>query len=383
MSLINQMLKDLEQRRAQLPPGDSLRGLHAAPGMAVPARRWPTVLLAMALTGSGFGVWLADALGPSVVSLPQANVPPLAAPTATATPAMVAVAPPAAAAAPAAESARADAGNAAEYAGNVDSAWDREWLADMNTAVSVAALEEQRADNANTREPPAEVPPKATTPEKPLPPPPTSPSTSVAAATTGSMHKTPHNAAPQTQADQQYATAVGALRMGDHRSAETALRGALTTLPGHGAATQALTALLLQQGRRSEADSALAEALAAHPQQPALIMLRARLLAESGQDRAAVGLLQTRDDAESLALLGALQQRLGADAAAARAYRRALANAPQQGAWWLGLAISLERSQQSAAALEAYRRALADARLDAQVNRYVRARIAALSSGEG
>lgn len=392
MSLVNQMLKDLEQRRAQLAPGDSLRGLHAAPDAASPKRRWPMVLLIAALAGSGFGVWLAQSsapLLPSGTPLPQTHMPPVAAQTpqpdaAASAPiepatAVIAAAPP--------KTAPADDSNAAEYAGDPDAAhdaaWDREWLADMNEAVSVAALEEHPAEDASAAPPPAEPPKVRTAPEKPAPKPATTPNTALAAAATGSMHKTPRAEDPQTRAGQHYAAAVTALRNGDTRAAETALRDALSTLPGHGTAAQALTALLLQQGRRSEAETILTDALEAKPQQPALITLRARLLAESGRDREAADLLKTRDDAESLALLGALHQRLGDDVAAAQAYRRALANAPKQGAWWLGLAISLERAQQPKAALEAYRRALADTRLDAQVNDYVRARIAALDSDRG
>lgn len=384
MSLVNQMLKDLEQRRAQLPPGDSLRGLHAAPSAAATARRWPTVLLVTALAGSGFGVWLAQSsatLLPNTSPLPQANMPPMAAQTVA--PA-VAAPPTAVVTAAATEVTPALDGNAAEYTGDIDAEWDREWLADMNTAVSVAALEEHLAEDASATPAPVEPPPKVkTAPDKPAPKPTAPPNTALAEAATGSMHKTPRTADAQTQAGQHYESAVAALRNGDPAGAESALHDALAALPGHDASTQALTAMLMQQGRRSEAETVLADALEANPRQPALITLRARLLAESGRDREAVALLQGRDDAESLAMLGALQQRLGNDAAAALAYRRALANAPQQGAWWLGLAISLERSQQSAAALEAYRRALADARLDAQVNSYVRARIAALSSDQG
>lgn len=393
MSLINQMLKDLEQRRAQLPSGDSLRGLHAAPNAAAPASRWPTALLVAALAGSGFGMWLAQSsatLLQDSAPLPQTHMPPVAAQTGEPDPATSArretVSTAVAAAAPA-EVAPAEAGSTAEYSGDpavdADTEWDREWLASMSAAVSVAALEEHPADDPGATPPPAEPPKVKTAPEKPAPKPTTTPNTALADAATGSMHKTPRAEDPQTRAGQQYAAAVTALRNGDTRAAENALRDALVALPGHGAAAQALTALMLQQGRRSEAESVMAAALAANPRQPALITLRARLLAENGHDHEAVGLLKSRDDAESLALLGALHQRLGDDVAAAQAYRRALANAPQQGAWWLGLAISLERARQPKGALEAYRRALADTRLGAQVNDYVRARIAALGSDRG
>ncbi|MFN2309958.1 MAG: tetratricopeptide repeat protein, partial [Gammaproteobacteria bacterium] len=179
-----------------------------------------------------------------------------------------------------------------------------------------------------------------------------------------------------------YADALGAL--GDDASAaEAALRAALAAVPGHAEAAQTLATLLLRQGRQGEAEAVLRAALAVDAQQPALRALHARLLAERGDDRAAVALLQGTQDPEAQALLGALQQRLGDHAAAATAYRQALSAAPARGAWWLGLAISLEHDRQPAAALAAYRRALADAALADQITAYVRGRIAALDRGQG
>lgn len=369
MSLVNQMLKDLEQRRAHLPAGDSLRGLHAAPVPAAATRRWPLLMLTIALAGGGFGVWYAQ----STVTLPEPWIQaPLAAAPAPAAPEVPA------------PIARNNQDNAAEYTRAVDSRWDREWLADMNEAVSVASLEKRLGDEAPlaTDEPPATpAPSKAKNPDKPAPRPAGTATTALAAA--GSMHKTPRSIDAPATAARHYAAAVTLLRDGDRAGAEAALRDALTARPGDAAATHALAALLLQQGRRGEAEAVLAEALARQPGHTALTVLRARLLAEGGRDRAAAALLEHVKDAEAQALLGALQQRLGNDTAAAAAYQRALANAPREGAWWLGLAISLERSQQTAAALEAYRRALTDTRLNAQVNNYVRTRIAALDGGRG
>lgn len=389
MSLVNQMLKDLEQRRAHLPAGDSLRGLHAAPVPTAATRRWPLLMLTIALAGGGFGIWYAR----STITLPEpwVQAPLAAAPTPTAdTPATAkadaAIVPTSAPAAPEAPApiARNDQDNAAEYTRAVDSRWDREWLADMNEAVSVASLEEHLGNEAPlaTDEPPVTpAPSKAKNPDKPAPRPAGTATTALAAA--GSMHKTPRSVDAPTAAARHYATAVTLLRDGDRAGAEAALRDAIEARPGDAAATQALAALLLQQGRRGEAEAVLAEALARQPAHAALAVLRARLLAEGGRDREAAALLERVKDAEAQALLGALQQRLGNDAAAAAAYQRALTHAPREGAWWLGLAISLERSQQTAAALEAYRRALTDTRLNAQVNDYVRTRIAALGDGRG
>lgn len=354
MSLVNQMLKDLERRRAQLPPGDSLRGLHAA--ATPPVRRRPIMLIAGGLCGLGLWAAYSAATSPAPVET-AGRVIEIPAPTPR-------------------PAALADAGDVSDRPDEIDAVRDRTGPAEANTAVSVAALEEARetapAPRPQAGRPAAPTPAQAATAPEPAP-----------AAVTGVVHKTTRGPDPQTLATQHYTAALTRLRDGDQAGAETALHEALQAVPGHGDAARALAALFVQQGRGSEAEAVLADALAADPRQSALVTLRARLLAEAGRDREAAALLENRDDVESLALLGALQQRLGDDAAAARTYRRALARAPHQGAWWLGLAISLERTRESDAALEAYRRALADARLDAQVNAYVRARIAALGAGRG
>ena len=273
----------------------------------------------------------------------------------------------------------------------VDAEWDKTWEPRTAQAVSVAALEEAVPEDYVQLA--AETPPTPSTiePPAPKPAPPTTQTVltqavSNSARGTPSMHKTLREPSPTEHAAQRYADALTALRSGDTSRAETQLRAALDQVPAHTQAAETLAALLLQQGRAQDAEAILATAVAAAPQTPQLLILHARVLAEAGRDREAVALLQTPtliNDADSQALLGALQQRLGNDTQAADAYRQALTRAPQRGAWWLGLAISLERSQQPVAALEAYRRALADATLDTQVTGYVRGRIVALDDSQG
>ncbi|MBI5463263.1 MAG: tetratricopeptide repeat protein [Gammaproteobacteria bacterium] len=389
MSLVNQMLKDLEQRRAELPRGDSLRGLRAAPPSAEPQRNfWPTVLIAAALGGVGYGWWLTFAK-PGLE--PGLEAPPVAAANAAPTGWV-------------AENANTQPPSATE----IDAAWDKTWEPRTAEAVSVAALEESRVESRPEYADVAATEPAAPTPstiKQPAPQPtPTTTVTTVASAertsmggmspatspVTSSMHKTPRALSPTEQAAQDYAQALDALRSGDTARAEERLRAALDKVPGHAQAAETLSAILLQQHRGREAEDVLAEAIAAAPQAPRLLVLHARILVESGadsdRDAEAVALLQTptlSNDAEAQALLGALQQRRGNDAEAATAYRQALTRAPQRGTWWLGLAISLERSRQPAAALEAYRRALTDRALGDQVAGYVRGRIATLDNSPG
>lgn len=372
MSLVNRMLQDLEQRRAELPRGDSLRGLRAAPPAAQPRRNlWPTVLIAAALGGVAYGWWLTFAAHGLEAPPPSATAPAAMPRTWVAE---KQTAPPAA---------------AAQTDAQLDAAWDKTWEPRTADAVSVAALEETLPERtALVAAQPATPTPPTIEPPAPRPAPTTTATAIVRAAPAPapSMRKTPRAPSATEQAAQDYATALGALRVGDAARAEEHLRAALDRIPGQTQAAETLAALLLRHGRAQEAEDVLAEAIAAAPQTPNLLKLHARLLAETGRDTEAVALLQTpplSGDAEAHALLGALQQRLGHDTQAADAYRQALTRAPQRGAWWLGLAISLERSQQPAAALEAYRRALTDSALDAHVTGYVRGRIAALADGKG
>ena len=126
------------------------------------------VVLVTALAGSGFGVWLAQSsatLLPDSLPIPQTNVPPMAGQAMprehTAAPAQIETASPRVAAAAQPNTAPAHDDNAAEYVGAAaadhDAEWDREWLAEMNDAVSVAALEEHLSDDASAT-PPADPP---------------------------------------------------------------------------------------------------------------------------------------------------------------------------------------------------------------------------------
>lgn len=368
MSLVNQMLKDLEQRRAHLPDDDRLHGLRAvsdaqaAPTRPPTSKRWPLLVVIAAVAGSGFGIWLSNRGPESIAPVAQADrtvsVP---------------------------QSPSADSTTPVQPATVVDRVVPAALASPLETA-AVAALETPAITRNDPKPAPTTTVPRTS---KPAPRPVATGPTAVAAIATAKpplMRKTLRAPSPQEEAAQQYNAALQAVTRNEPLQAETALRAALDADPGHVEACTMLATLLLQQDRRDDAARLLAAALERNPRQSRLAMLQARLLADAGQDARAVSVLQAAQagaDADYQALLGALQQRLGNDTQAAAAYRQALASSPQRGTWWLGLAISLERSEQSAAALAAYRNALRDTTLTAQVGDYVRARIAALGRGQG
>ena len=119
----------------------------------------------------------------------------------------------------------------------------------------------------------------------------------------------------------------------------------------------------------------------APPVPPPLLEAARAALAEGRADEA-LALLegQATPSPEAEALTAAALQQLGRHAEAAARYRRALAREGDVGAWWAGLAISLEAEGQGAEALEAYRQAQRRGPLEAALADYVRARVSALAA---
>jgi tetratricopeptide (TPR) repeat protein len=113
------------------------------------------------------------------------------------------------------------------------------------------------------------------------------------------------------------------------------------------------------------------------------IELGARLKVQRGELADAVRMLESAvpddDDTSFYALLAGLYQKLGRFTEAASHYRRLLSVEPDQGTYWLGLAVSLDSLQQSQGALTAFRRTRDSGQYEGDVQRYIEQRINALS----
>ena len=360
------MLKDLEQRRVDLPAGDSLHGLRTqTPGTTRSPQTLRLAGIALAvLTAAGVG-WF---LRPIALQMAQPDsLPRIVAESVT---------PPASASAdvhtppaPMTEPATVAVAAAAPLPNPLPAADDT--ATKVSRSPDIAALESHTHDALP-------LTPVAIEPEPPQP----------AAVSTPqpSMRKTLRELAPQDQAEQSYSVALAALGRGDVMAAEMALRGALDVWPAHAQSTESLAAILIQQARHAEAEAVLSAALSRTPAQAPLARLQARLLADNQRDVEALAVLDAARsdasaDAEFHALYAALAQRQQQHAQAIAAYRHALALDPRQGAWWMGLGISLEQMREPREAQAAYRKALSDPRLDARVTQYLNGRIAALGQG--
>ena len=153
-------------------------------------------------------------------------------------------------------------------------------------------------------------------------------------------------------------------RRGSVVEAEASLRGVLANDRTMLAARQALFALLQRQQRFDEARALLREGVAIAPTQAALLLPYARLLAARGEWAAAYDALAPAaevlaQDAEYRGLCGAVLQRLGRFPQSVADYRAAVKLAPTASAWWVGLGLSLESDGRSGEARGAYLQARA------------------------
>lgn len=237
-----------------------------------------------------------------------------------------------------------------------------------------------RAEGSPTPAPTAsrpERPSPAATPHAPV----AAPAAAPRESTDPPVAKSATSADPRRRAHRHYRR--GRTRLaGDPAAAAAELRAALRLDPALHPARTLLAGLLLRQGDDGRAGALLREGLALDRRQPDLARLYARLLVEQGElDRAvavAEAALPAAGRGKDHALLGALHQRRRDHERAASHYRAALAQDPQRGAWWLGLAIALDGAGRGAEALGAYRRARQAAGLTPKTRSYAQQRIGVL-----
>lgn len=168
---------------------------------------------------------------------------------------------------------------------------------------------------------------------------------------------------PVERAEHSYNRAYSALQEGDLAKAERNLRQSIGLHPIP-EAYRALAGILIKQNNSSAARQLLDKALVRMPGNAEIAYLYARLLVDAGRNEKAQKILaeamtQGRRDPEYLALFAAVSRQLGHNPMAARAYTEALNLKPGVAVWWMGLGLALDEDRQRRPALEAYYKALA------------------------
>ena len=141
-----------------------------------------------------------------------------------------------------------------------------------------------------------------------------------------------------------------------------------------------LANLLVRTQRLDEALAVLSEGMELYPYQIEFVHLYARILAEKGLNEPALQALEriSPDAARNpdyYALRATLNQQLGRHALAVRIYQDILRVKPEKGRWWMGLAISLHSTGQYQNAIKAYQNALASGNLDYRMQTFVQQKI--------
>ncbi|RJG14473.1 tetratricopeptide repeat protein [Massilia cavernae] len=188
---------------------------------------------------------------------------------------------------------------------------------------------------------------------------------------------------PRQRAETEYRRALASLQEGRTSEAVSALEQALRIDSRHEAARQTLVGLLMESGRRGEAMHLLQTGLILDPRQPAMAMLLARLQIEggtSGIETLMRALPYANGDPEYHAFLAGALAHDDRHREAAEQYQAALRKAPANGVWWMGLGLSLQAEKRMPEAVAAFTRAKESTSLTPQLRAFVERKLQALSN---
>jgi len=188
---------------------------------------------------------------------------------------------------------------------------------------------------------------------------------------------------PEQKAELSYQNGYDHLRAQRHRQAEQSLQQALVAESGHIKARELLSGIYIKQGRWIEASELLREGLTYSPEHLTFSKLYARALMQLNQDAQAIAVLKkyapaVKSDPNYFAILAALYQRQNQHGHAADLYARLVSVNPNKGVWWVGLGISLEATGRKQDALQAYGHARKTGNLHNEVARFTDNRLVAL-----
>ena len=390
MSLINQVLQDLEKRHASESELNSLPPyVRAVPGRPRSFVRVILVAATVALLTGAVAVFIYSRRHDPGNDAPPIIAKPIAIPVPDPTPAPSPVTKPSLAEPPAQATAFNPVSRLSDELSFAAPQPTRTPKPATSGHVAKPRVTQSLAQLGDAPLPQSEKPPapvvdtlsKAVMPAKSVAPdvegitPPPAP-IAVTAGMPAAIDKQMREVAPSERAEIAFRRGVAQLQEGRANAAELEFRDALKVDPSHGSARQALLGLLLDNGRNNEAEEILRKALSINPRQPRHAMVLARLEVERGEVTGAINTMVSvlpyvQSDPDFHAFLAALFQREGRHREAADYYRTALRGVPGNGVWMMGLGISLRASNQSAEARDAFQRAIESKQLSPELQEFV------------
>jgi MSHA biogenesis protein MshN len=395
MSLINQMLQDLEQRSSGNMTGTGLQGVvRAAPDRnRIHPAWWLVVLLSVILLGVALWIWLRPApvapgnpqltlkIAPDLATLPspvaQAPLPmdiENQNPTGTTT---------------ANNADRRDTqissdtkpGTAAQPDGN---SMAQSGTQSSSPLAAMAEIPSPKIKQLTTSSAPSNASAvDDTKPVKPSKPGKELVQQQIQSNEDAKLTKQVKDLTPQQQAENAYRQAATLLQQGHSADAMSNLEQALKFDPSHAGARQMLVGMLLQSKRNEDAIQKAQEGLAIDPSQVGLTMILARVQVEQNDQKGALatlerGLPYANTNADYQAFYAAVLQREKRNKEAIDHYVVALAKSPENSVWWMGLGISLQAENRSQEAKEAFSRAKATNGLTPELVAFVNQKLSQL-----
>lgn len=353
MSLLNQVLNDLEKRGANAPLADMpIRAVHAQGKSYL----WAYVAAGVVLVGvSAAGWWVlhrAAAVQPSLVAT---------------------VAPAPAAALPVSQVVEVSQPQVASQVAVVETPSAQEYLVSPRLSVELSSIP---LPNSLRDKPPVEL----AAPIQEVAPPVAANKSNSRVEPMGSVTKQLKVVSPQQQAENEFRRASLLAQQGRFKEAAAGYEAALRIDPAHDMAREALVAVLLESKLNANAEKTLQEGLKQNPKQTHFAMLLARLQVERNALPVALDTLEKAlPYADQLgdyqAFMAALLQRQNRHKEAITHYQIALQLSPNSGLWQMGLGISLQAVQRKEDARDAYKRAIESRNLSPELQAFVAQRL--------
>ncbi|VAX07871.1 hypothetical protein MNBD_GAMMA25-1131 [hydrothermal vent metagenome] len=199
----------------------------------------------------------------------------------------------------------------------------------------------------------------------------------------GSIEKQPRQLTRKQRAEQAFHKAYAILKQGDVSHSEDLFRELLRQHPRYIRSREMLAGIYIKAGRYVEAAELLEQGVNINPQHSMFRKLYARVLLEQDGLDKAVRVLEQKlppiaQHVDYYALLAALYQRQGRHKNAVALYQNMLKENAMVGIWWIGLGISQEKLGESVAARQAYEKARASGTLAVEMIQYADNRLTAL-----
>ncbi len=202
-------------------------------------------------------------------------------------------------------------------------------------------------------------------------------------ATDGQVEKHATRISLQQQAENEYRRSLQLQHQGLVSEALIGYENAIKLDPSHEPARLAMASMLIEMQRLDDAEKLMHEGLLANAQQTRLALLLARLQVERKESGAALETLQVSQqfafrDGEYLSFHAALLQKMGRHQEAIGLFTKAVQLNPGNAVWQMGLGISLRAENRKEEARTAFQSALDSNRLSDELRNFVQQQLKSL-----